>query len=68
MQTPRMFHYTHFLSSNDRFGVPGTPEFEINELARKLRLPLQDVLMAVQEVGFNRDEVREYIRDRYDRC
>jgi hypothetical protein len=63
-----MYSYTHFLSSNDRFGIPGTREFEINELARKLKLPLQDVLVAVQEVGFDRDEVREYIRDRYERC
>jgi hypothetical protein len=63
-----MTNYSRYISSNDRFGVPGTYEFEINELSRKLKLPLQDVLQAVQEVGFDRDEVREYIRDRYDRC
>ncbi|RYZ24427.1 MAG: DUF3606 domain-containing protein [Chitinophagaceae bacterium] len=63
-----MYSTTHFVSSNDRFGVPGTVEFQINELARKLKLSVQEVLMAVQEVGFDRDEIREYIRDRYDRC
>jgi len=63
-----MYNATQFLSSNDRFGIPGTMEFEVNELARKLKLPIQEVLVAVQEVGFDRDEVREYIRDRHDRC
>ncbi|WP_165871364.1 DUF3606 domain-containing protein [Flaviaesturariibacter flavus] len=63
-----MYNQAHYLSSNDRFGVPGSVEFQITELARKLKLPVQDVLTAVQEVGFDRDEIREYIRDRYDRC
>ncbi|RYY98669.1 MAG: DUF3606 domain-containing protein [Chitinophagaceae bacterium] len=63
-----MYNFTNYLSSHDRFGVPGTVEFQINELARKLKLPLEEILMAVQEVGLDRDEIREYIRDRRDRC
>ena len=62
-----MYSTHQFVSSTDRYGVYGTEEFQINHLSKKLKLPLEDVLKAVQEVGFDTDEVEEYIRDRYNR-
>ena len=63
-----MYNYTSFISSNDRFGLYGNEEFKINQLARKLKYPLEDILKAISEVGFDPEEVEEYIRDRYNRC
>jgi hypothetical protein len=51
----------------DRYGVFMSHEQELRKLSRKLDYPLDDVVAAVQEVGFNEEEVEEYIRDRYDR-
>jgi hypothetical protein len=53
--------------SNDRFGLYSSHETEIRNLARKLNYSVDDVLSAIQEVGFNEDEIEEYIRDRSDR-
>lgn len=54
--------------SNDRFGIYATHENEIRSLATKLKYSVDDVLSAIQEVGFNEDEIEEYIRDRHDRA
>jgi hypothetical protein len=56
-----------FVSSTDRFGLFGSEEFRVNELSKKLRLPVEAVIKAVQEVGFDEEEVEEYIRDRENR-
>jgi len=53
--------------SNDRFGIYSTHETEIRDIARKLKYPVDDILSAIQEVGFNEEEIEEYIRDRNDR-
>lgn len=53
--------------SSDRSGIYLTHEIEIRDLAKKLRFPIDDILSAVQEVGFNEDEIVEYIRDRHER-
>lgn len=63
-----MYNYQSFISSTDRFGVYGTEEYQIQKLAKKLKSPVEDVIKAVQEVGFDPEEVGEYIRDRYNRC
>lgn len=62
-----MYNYTHFVSSTDRFGAEGSDEERILELSKKLKFPVEDILMAVREVGFDKDEVDEYVRDRYNR-
>jgi hypothetical protein len=62
-----MYNYTNYVSSNDRFGHYGTDEYKLNYLSRKLKYPLEDIIRAVQEVGFDKEEVEEYIRDRYNR-
>ncbi|ANE49788.1 DUF3606 domain-containing protein [Flavisolibacter tropicus] len=62
-----MYNYTSFISSTDRFGVFGTEEYQIQKLARRLKAPIEDILKAIQEVGFDQDEIEEYIRDRYNR-
>ncbi len=51
----------------DRFGILSTHESEIRDLARKMKFSVDDILSAIQEVGFNEDEIEEYIRDRHDR-
>ena len=53
--------------NNDRFGIFSDHENEVRSLARKLNYSVDDILVAIQEVGFNEDEIEEYIRDRYER-
>jgi len=52
---------------SDRFGIYSTHESEIRDIAKKLKYSVDDILSAIQEVGFNEDEIEEYIRDRNDR-
>jgi len=52
---------------NDRFGIYNLNENEVVSLAKKLKYSVDDILSAVQEVGFNEEEIEEYIRDREDR-
>ena len=52
---------------NDRFGIYSAHEQEVRSLSRKLNYPLDDILVAIQEVGFNEDEIEEYILDRNER-
>jgi hypothetical protein len=53
--------------NNDRFGIYSSHENEVRTLSRKLNYPLDDILAAVQEVGFDEEAIEEYIRDRKDR-
>ncbi len=62
-----MYNMYQFVSSTDRFGVAGSEEYHINHLSKQLKLPVEAILRAVQEVGFDPDEVEEYIRDRENR-
>ena len=62
-----MYNFSQFVSSTDRFGIYGTEEHQVHHLSKKLKFPVEDILKAVQEVGFDKDEVEEYIRDRYNR-
>ena len=52
---------------NDRFGIFSSNENEVRNLSRKLNYPVDDILVAVQEVGFDEEAIEEYIRDRQDR-
>ena len=52
---------------NDRFGIFSDHENEVRSLARKLNYSVDDILAAIQEVGFNEEEIEEYIRDRRER-
>lgn len=54
--------------SQDRFGIYSVHETEVTAMARKLNYSVDDILAAVQEVGFNEEEIEEYIRDRADRA
>jgi hypothetical protein len=54
-------------SQNDRYTVFVGFENEIRSLSKKLNYSVDDIVAAVQEVGFNEDEIEEYIRDRKDR-
>ncbi len=40
---------------------------EVEYLATNYDYTMEEVLSAIQEVGFDRDEIAEYIRDRRDR-
>jgi hypothetical protein len=59
--------YAYQFTANDRFQFNRKDEHRIERLASKLDYPIEDILRAVQEVGFDADEVEEYIRDRYNR-
>ena len=52
---------------NDRFRMLSDYEGEIRMLAKKLKYPVDDILIAIQEVGFDENEIEEYIRDRHER-
>ena len=52
---------------NDRFRLLSDFEGEIRTLAKKLKYPVDDILVAIQEVGFDEMEIEEYIRDRQER-
>ena len=62
-----MYSYNSFISRSDRYEVFGTDDYQMEDLAKKLNYPLEDIMRAVQEVGFDREEVEEYIRDRNNR-
>jgi hypothetical protein len=57
----------NYRNMNDRFGIYSTHENEIRAIARKMNQSIDDILSAIQEVGFDEDEIEEYIRDRNDR-
>ena len=63
-----MYNSTQQASGNDRFSLYDTREDEIIALAKQLHFSVDDVLSAVQEVGFDADAIEEYIRDRYNRA
>lgn len=63
-----MYQYKTSTSLHDRFAIYDNKQFEVTDLSHKLKLPVDDILNAVQEVGFNEEEIEEYIRDRYNRC
>ena len=52
---------------NDRFSLLSNYEGEIRTLAKNLKYPIDDILVAIQEVGFDEMEIEEYIRDRQER-
>jgi hypothetical protein len=54
-------------NQTDRYKFNKSEEYKLESLTSKLNYPLEDILKAVQEVGFDCDEVEEYIRDRYNR-
>ncbi len=52
---------------NDRFSIYSINESEVRSLSKKLNYSVDEILTAIQEVGFNEEEIEEYIRDRNDR-
>ncbi|HEX2607363.1 MAG TPA: DUF3606 domain-containing protein [Flavisolibacter sp.] len=62
-----MFSYSNLSSRSDRYRVNGISDIEVQELAEKLRYPLEDIFRAIQEVGYEAEDIEEYIRDRYNR-
>jgi hypothetical protein len=57
----------HSTIGNDRVTLYGSHEEEVLELSKKLNFSVDDILVAVQEVGFDSDEIEEYLRDRHNR-
>jgi hypothetical protein len=55
------------MNKNDRFSLYLTNENEMRKLSRKLKYSLDEIMAAVLEVGFNEEEIEEYLRDRNDR-
>lgn len=59
--------HSYQFSASDRYQFNRKDEAKLNQLAERLDYPFEDIMRAVQEVGFDADEVEEYIRDRYNR-
>jgi hypothetical protein len=62
-----MYSYSQFLTTSDRYGIENANEDQIESLARALEYPFEDIVRAIREVGFDSEEVEEYLRDRYNR-
>jgi hypothetical protein len=62
-----MMNYSNFRSHSERFSMHGIDEGKLESLASKLDYPIEDIMCAIREVGFDREEIEEYIRDRYNR-
>lgn len=62
-----MYNYINSVTRSDRFSLENADEHKVLTLCQQLKFPLEDIMKAVQEVGFDREEVEEYIRDRYNR-
>ena len=58
---------TREYTMNDRFGIYTENEETVKQLAKRLKYSVDEVLNAVQEVGFDEEEIEEYIRDREER-
>jgi len=56
-----------YRKATDRYGLYSTHEPEIRDMAKKLKYSIDEILSAVQEVGFDEAAIEEYIRDRNDR-
>ena len=56
------------MRGTDRYQVQGGDDTQLDHLISTLKYPIEDIMRAVQEVGLDREEVEEYIRDRYNRC
>ena len=63
-----MHGYSQHSAGNDRYSWYGAHQNKIYSLSQMLDLPVDDILSAVQEVGFDTEAIEEYIRDRYNRC
>ena len=57
-----------YRQSKDRFSIFSAHEPQVREMAKKLQYGVDEILSAIQEVGFNEEEIEEYIRDRHDRA
>ena len=62
-----MYSYNSFISRSDRYGIYDDDENKLESLGKKLNYPFEDIMRAIREVGFDEEEIEEYIRDRYNR-
>ena len=62
-----MYNYNRLIPSAGPYEFCRSQEHKVESLIRRLKFPVEDILRAVQEVGFDKEEVEEYIRDRYNR-
>ena len=46
----------------DRERVAGNEEYELNYLAQKLNVSVEEVRKAIEQVGNNREKVEEHLR------
>ena len=56
-----------YQNNSDRFSIFAAYENEVRSLSKKLKFSVDDILSAIQEVGFNEEDIEEYIRDREER-
>lgn len=51
----------------DRSRVSGSEEYELQYMAEKLNVSIEEVRRAIEQVGNDRDKVEEYLRGRSGR-
>jgi hypothetical protein len=62
-----MIDYKHIRDSGKSFWDYSSIESEVQHLSRKMNYGIDEILSAIQEVGMDRDEIRDYIEDRRNR-
>jgi len=46
----------------DRSRVSGSEDYELQHIAEKLNISTEEVRMAIEKVGNNREKIEEYLR------
>ncbi|MBA2745363.1 MAG: hypothetical protein H0U44_03980 [Flavisolibacter sp.] len=59
--------YNNYSHNSDRYNIGSNETHKLQQLSQSLDYPIEDILRAIQEVGYNEEEIEEYIRDRYNR-
>jgi len=51
----------------DRSGLTPYDDFELQHIANTLKVSAEEARKAIEEVGYNLEDIEEYIRDRRNR-
>ena len=62
-----MINYKNIRDNGNSIWNYSNVESEVKYLSRKMNFSVEEILNAIQEVGFDRNEIEEYIQDRRNR-
>ena len=62
-----MMNYKNLRDPGSRYNEYSRVDEEVQYLSDKLNFSIEEIFSAIQEVGMNREDIIEYIRDRRER-